>query len=46
MDDLKLYGGNREEVERLVGMAKKFSDDTGMELCIDKCTKTHCICSF
>ena len=27
MDDLKLYGGNREEVEGLVGVVKKFSDD-------------------
>ena len=37
MDDLKLYGGNREEVEGLVGVVKKFSDDIGMEFGIDKC---------
>ena len=37
MDDLKLYGGSREEVEGLVGVVKKFSDDIGMEFGIDKC---------
>ena len=37
MDDLKLYGGSREEVEGLVGLVKKFSDDIGMEFGIDKC---------
>ena len=37
MDDLKLYGGNREEVEELVGVVSKFSDDIGMEFGIDKC---------
>ena len=30
MDDLKLYGGSREEVEGLVGVVKKFSDDIGI----------------
>ena len=37
MDDLKLYGRNRVEVEGLVGVVKKFSDDIGMEFGIDKC---------
>ena len=37
MDDLKLYGGSREEVEGLVGLVKKFSDDMRMNFGINKC---------
>ena len=37
MDDLKLYGGSREEVEGLVRVVDKFSQDIGMEFGIKKC---------
>ena len=37
MDNLKLYDGKREEVERLVGVVKKFSDDIGLKFGIDMC---------
>lgn len=37
MDDLKLYGGSREEVEGLVDVVHTFSRDIGMEFGIKKC---------
>lgn len=37
MDDLKLYGKNEEELERLVEVVKTFSNDIGMEFGMDKC---------
>ena len=37
MDDLKLYGKNREELEQLVTVVHRFSRDIGMEFGIDKC---------
>lgn len=43
MDDLKLYGKNEKELERLLSMVQIFSDDIGMEFRLDKCTKTNFI---
>ena len=37
MDDLKLYAGNRTDLEELVGIVQKFSKDIGMEFGLDKC---------
>jgi len=37
MDDLKLYGKDREEVEKLVEVVHVFSRDIGMEFGLDKC---------
>ena len=37
MDDLKLYGGSREEVDGLVKVVHTFSRDIGMEFGIKKC---------
>lgn len=37
MDDLKLYGKNRGEVEMLVEVVHVFSRDIGMEFGLDKC---------
>ncbi|MGY8822311.1 MAG: RNA-directed DNA polymerase, partial [Pseudomonadales bacterium] len=37
MDDLKLYGRNEGELERLTGVVKVFSDDIGMRFGLEKC---------
>ena len=37
MDDLKLYGKDKEEVEKLVEVVHVFSRDIGMEFGLDKC---------
>ena len=37
MDDLKLFGKNREDVEKLCEVVHKFSTDIGMEFGMDKC---------
>ncbi|XP_067950319.1 uncharacterized protein [Watersipora subatra] len=37
MDDLKLYGKNKNEIETLIHTMRIFSDDIGMELGLDKC---------
>ena len=37
MDDLKLYGKDEIELERLVGCVKEYSDDIGMKFGLDKC---------
>ena len=37
MDDLKLYGRNEVELERLVGIVYEYSDDIGMRFGLDKC---------
>ena len=37
MDDLKLYGRNEEELERLVEVVEVFSRDIGMGFGLDKC---------
>ena len=37
MDDLKLHAKNGKGLEWLVQTVQFFSDDTGMELRIDKC---------
>ena len=37
MDDLKLFGGNLQEVERLCDVVHKFSRDIGMEFGMKKC---------
>ena len=37
MDDLKLYGKNKEELDALAGVVHKFSTDIRMEFGIDKC---------
>ena len=37
MDDLKLYGGDEEELHRLVGIAHECSVDIGMRFGLDKC---------
>ena len=39
MDDLKLYGKNDKELDRLLCTVKKFSDDIGMEFGLYKCAK-------
>ena len=39
MDDLKLYGKNNKELDRLPCTLKKFSDDIGMEFGLDKRAK-------
>ena len=39
MDDLKLYGENNKELDRLLCTVKKFSDDIGMEFGLDKRAK-------
>ena len=39
MNDLKLYGKNDKELDGLLCTVKKFSDDIGMEFCLDKCVK-------
>ena len=37
LDDLKLYGRNRQEIESLVDTVRIFSDDICMEFGFDKC---------
>ena len=37
LDDLKLYGRNRQEIESLVNTVRIFSDDICMEFGFDKC---------
>ena len=37
MDDLKLYGQNEEELERLVEIVHIYSKDVGIEFRLDKC---------
>ena len=37
MDDLKLFGRNREEIESLCTVVHKFSTDIGMEFGMEKC---------
>ena len=37
MDDLKLFGRNRKEIESLCTVVHKFSTDIGMEFGMDKC---------
>ena len=39
MNDLKSYGKNDKELDGLLCTVKKFSDDIGMEFCLDKCVK-------
>ena len=39
MDDIKLYGRNDKELERLLCTIKKCSDNIGMAFGIDKCAK-------
>ena len=39
MDDLKLYGKNDEQLQGLVEIVKRISDDIGMEFGLDKCAK-------
>ena len=40
MDDLKLYAKDNSELEGLLRIVKRFSDDTGMEFGLSKCTKS------
>ena len=37
MDELKPYGRNESELERLVGIVKGYSDGIGMQFGLDKC---------
>ena len=37
MDDLKLFGKSDKEVESLVGVVHRYSEDIGMEFGMDKC---------
>ena len=37
LDDLKLYGRNRQEIESLLNSVRIFSDDVCMEFGFDKC---------
>ena len=39
MDDLKLYGRNDQELENLVVITKKFSEDISMKFGLEKCAK-------
>ena len=43
MDDLKVYGGSFEEVEKLCDVVHKFSKDIGMEFGMDKCASLQMI---
>ena len=40
MDDLKLYGKSKEDMETLMNTVRVFSDDIGMQFGIDKCAIT------
>ncbi|XP_067942810.1 uncharacterized protein [Watersipora subatra] len=37
MDNLKLYGKNKNEIDTLIQTVRIFSDDIGMEFGLDKC---------
>ena len=37
MDDLKLYGKNKEQIESLVNTVQLLSDDIGMKFGVAKC---------
>ena len=37
MDDLKLYGKDKDELEKLVDVVSVFSRDIGMEFGLEKC---------
>ncbi len=37
MDDLKLYARNKEELDKLLNVVKRFSDDIRMDFGLDKC---------
>ena len=37
MDDLKLYGKSKDEVDALLGLVQEYSSDIGMEFGMDKC---------
>jgi len=37
MDDLKLFGKNRRELDALVELVRVYSRDIGMEFGLDKC---------
>ena len=39
MDDFKLYAKNEDHLENLQNIVKRFSDDVGMQLDLDKCAK-------
>ena len=38
MDDLKIYGNSKEEVERLTNTVRIFSKDIAVEFGISKCS--------
>ena len=38
MDDLKLYASNEKSLESLIQTVRVFSNDTGMEFGVEKCT--------
>ena len=40
MDDMKRCAKNQNEIESLIRTVSIFSDDTGMEFGLDKCTTT------
>ena len=40
MDDLKLYGKSKDDMETLMNTVRVFSDDIGMQFGIDKCAIT------
>ena len=40
MDDLKLFAKNDQQLEGLLNIVKQFSHDIGMELGLDKCSKS------
>ena len=37
MDDLELYGGNKDQLDSLVQVVRVFSQDTRMSFGLDKC---------
>ena len=37
MDDIKLFGKNEKELETLKHSVRIYSQDIGMEFCIEKC---------
>ena len=37
MDDIKLFAKNEKELETLILAVRIYSDDIGMEFCIEKC---------
>ena len=40
MDNLKLFAKNDQQLEGLLNIVKQFSHDIGMELGLDKCSKS------